>query len=1123
MPTVYPIPAPLPALLPGGSPRAPETAGYTVVNQWTLTAEQSYGMQAAAVSNTPGNMLVVFAAWVPGYEQAVNPVSNVADDANDWWVHLGTTPEAGFARCSMWVCPNARRGPGSNGGSSVVSVATSWPVPGFAALVVEIAGAPQFAVSDFEDTAYGTGTSLTASGTATAAVLAFAVNAAPGGDITGPSGWNTLAQVTSSGGVVLTPAWLAAPAGTVSATWDSSPSQQLAGLVTGLLATPAQPAQSNPSFPQLSVQAAFGYQPGNASSVPSYTDISSRVIDRAGSAVLKTRRGRSYELTQPEAGELAARLRNSDSAFDPTNITSPFWPDVAVEMLVQAYAYWDGSYYAVGTGYTERVPQSWPELPQYGFTPLVAADGISVLANTALPSALAGDYLIDFPYAYIPCGEEYAAGETVTSEVYGSVNAGAAGLTLANLSRTNTTPAVCVNGIARLGSFPDGTGLAYYFLETGLTLGLTSAVSNSPTGVIGAPLLSGLLGDPGGGIGISQLPASGAGLPGWVSNGLFTSPGARYIDPGLPQMPAGITAEWWAILPSDMPSGFSQDLIRLTGSAYNYFVSAFGARRLDVHYGASGVLQVTMGDYAGNSSAPVTGSISLGDGNPHFYSVTVTQDGSDYQVSLYVDGNLLGTGTTSGISLESDVSFWGLGPVMSSDGGQWAGWNYTIGHAAVFPAVLSQGRIQAHYQAGLYAWTGDSAPQRIARIMAWSGFGLARACDLGSPSPVFGPADQVQGQSATAALYSVAQQDNGMLYCDAAGNVTYRSRMALYNRPVKWWFGDAPVPGGALNENPYFQDSVLPWEAVNGAVISLSDIWSHTGTWSLLITGNGATADPGAVSERISVIPGVTYMVTAWCYSPQGWSTAQASITWYTSSGTEISVSAGAALDMQPLAAMILPQVTATAPGNAVTAAVTVQMNGTPAPGVQMLTQPVIFASAEVPTEKPTTFGFDNTFLWNLLTAHLQVNSAYSGSSATAINEASQEQYFTRGGANAQIDQTLETLSYQDVLDIVNWSLARYQQPQLRMKQIVVDAAGKSGSLATWPTVLGIEQGDIVQVTRRPIGGTVITQTGIVQKVQHDIGPSKWTTTILVVPYSPAGSVLTADTNDTVGSAAMPW
>ena len=60
----------------------------------------------------------------------------------------------------------------------------------------------------------------------------------------------------------------------------------------------------------------------------------------------------------------------------------------------------------------------------------------------------------------------------------------------------------------------------------------------------------------------------------------------------------------------------------------------------------------------------------------------------------------------------------------------------------------------------------------------------------------------------------------------------------------------------------------------------------------------------------------------------------------------------------------------------------------------------------------------------------------------------------------------------------------------------------------------------MVQVTRRPIGGAVISEVGIIERVQHQIGPQRWTVTYQLSPYYPEAAVMTVDgTENTPGQA----
>jgi hypothetical protein len=55
------------------------------------------------------------------------------------------------------------------------------------------------------------------------------------------------------------------------------------------------------------------------------------------------------------------------------------------------------------------------------------------------------------------------------------------------------------------------------------------------------------------------------------------------------------------------------------------------------------------------------------------------------------------------------------------------------------------------------------------------------------------------------------------------------------------------------------------------ATVVQSTDWSRSGSYSMKITTNGSTADPLLI-QSFFVIPQTTYYMSAWCYSPLGWS-----------------------------------------------------------------------------------------------------------------------------------------------------------------------------------------------------------------------------------------------------------
>jgi hypothetical protein len=156
-----------------------------------------------------------------------------------------------------------------------------------------------------------------------------------------------------------------------------------------------------------------------------------------------------------------------------------------------------------------------------------------------------------------------------------------------------------------------------------------------------------------------------------------------------------------------------------------------------------------------------------------------------------------------------------------------------------------------------------------------------------------------------------------------------------------------PMPYSPLNANPYFETVVTPWTAQNSATVAQSTAQAYQGTHSMLLTPDGTHANPGAVSEAINVIPNATYYNQAWVYLASAWSNTQLIVNWYDPFGALISSSSATA----SVAATTWTQLTltATAPGNAATAKVVLQLTGTPANTVLAYWDAAYLSCAQTP------------------------------------------------------------------------------------------------------------------------------------------------------------------------------
>ena len=132
-----------------------------------------------------------------------------------------------------------------------------------------------------------------------------------------PAGWTGLSEVQAGSGapngVSLYPFWNPGiPAGTdESVAYVNSNSAPLSAVTVLIEAAPYAPPQNNPGLPQVLVEAAFGFTPGDPSqSPPQWTDITSRCQAKGGSPYIQPAMGKAYELATPETGELLISCDN---------------------------------------------------------------------------------------------------------------------------------------------------------------------------------------------------------------------------------------------------------------------------------------------------------------------------------------------------------------------------------------------------------------------------------------------------------------------------------------------------------------------------------------------------------------------------------------------------------------------------------------------------------------------------------------------------------------------------------------------------------------------------------------------------------------------------------------------
>lgn len=165
----------------------------------------------------------------------------------------------------------------------------------------------------------------------------------------------------------------------------------------------------------------------------------------------------------------------------------------------------------------------------------------------------------------------------------------------------------------------------------------------------------------------------------------------------------------------------------------------------------------------------------------------------------------------------------------------------------------------------------------------------------------------------------------------------------------------------------------------------------------------------------------------------------------------------------------------------------------------------------EIPYEVDESFAFDNTYLYNQVNGQRIISQSQTaqigsigvdpqvfqqyGADAIAHDNTSETEYLPRNALTV----SLETSSDEDVYDWVNWNLAKYKEPMFRVVTLTLNPAANP---SIWPAALGLEQGDIVQINRRPVGGPVYSVQGIIQSIDTSGGPSNYSMKLTISPYT---------------------
>lgn len=813
--------------------------GPAVVATWTGSYAVSSGLffpfptarpLQVPITNTAGDWVFALVTWRPAVTGAdVSAV--VADDAHNWWEPLGApaadSGAAGAVRAAVWAAPAARVA-NSVTGTTIVQVAPTGPVLAIAVTIIDMSGIlPWYVVAAISGNFGNAVSSLALSaGAPSAQAVLFAAFASDNNasTITGPSGWTALTGASATNGVdhtadiKLTPAWQVTT-GSTTASVSSSGSLDLAGVIAGVLVSAPQPAQPNPAWPVMVTEVAIGSGARTPPSELAWTSLSGR------SLALTVQQGKQYSLGQLQAGQGTLTLDDPDGSLIPPG-SGPY-AGIDSGTPVRRRVAWPPSptpHYVAFAGFMRRWPWNLAESLYRGQVQAEIAD-VWAYGPGALNSMAVQESLLDSPHSLWPLTDppgSAGAGNLVANGaplplVTSKFGAGGATVTwgansgaLLGMSSAQVTSSGAAGGASGMFSQALGTGVALSTSGFGSALAASDPAYPPVSGGVTIEAWAQLQ------LGPQQRGGSSTTSPRFGATSSLNAGQAVVLTavPGF-SFPTGPTA---GVIYFVLATGTQYDLSTTPGGGAigvtvngSFFITPTVAWNpvILAARGINGTLcQLEVDKIAGalilryRPAGAVIDTLVTVDSSRDYRNGSLTHFSLSFNQASWrvlTDGGEFVSATGTFISpLPATFTTFTAGGVMDrvTQGDVMPG---NLALAGVYPGFSPRVRVISRFVAAFFGFLGESAPDRVERLLEYGGLTGRRW--LGNES-VTGEGDllasgqDVGGQPAVSAVNNVvASTLPALAYIAPTGDIVYRSKLYVYNEPVRWTLGDNTAAG----------------------------------------------------------------------------------------------------------------------------------------------------------------------------------------------------------------------------------------------------------------------------------------------------------------------------------------